>query len=193
MEERSWFYDLMSWFEVPTVLFGDFTFSALILVVLMGTLGLVYFAVRAPKLPQKITAMILCVAVWGMLFVSHVEQLSYPKKLSLTWVKQQGKVGMAVHSAVMRPPKRIYLSLDIAGEPRGFWIPWTKELEKSLGTALEERRKKEGRGTLMFKFEPSEEKERFRFYLMPWPVPPDKDENTRPPEPYRLKRPEQEA
>jgi len=189
MEDSNWFNDLMSRFEVPTVLVGDFTFNLLVAFILLCVVALMYFAVRAPRLGLKLAAAGVAAVMALLLFVSHTEQLSHAKKLSLVWVKNQGERGLRVHHAEMRPPHRIYVLIEVGNAPRNFWIHWTKEMEQSLSQAMSEREQKQGRGTLRLRLESSLEREQFRFYLEPWPAPPPKDDDIVPNVPQRIERP----
>jgi hypothetical protein len=178
--------ELLAYLKVPTVLTGGFTFSALFGMILALLFVLGFMALRGPGLKYKLTAILLVPLIVATTALALVEQLSYPKELARAWLHTQGEAGVAVHYAIVQPPKKVDLWIDLDGQPRAFWLPWTKELEKSLQAALEQSQS--GRnGQLRFRFEPSLEQTP-QFYSLPWPAPPPKDEESPAKKPFRFQQ-----
>lgn len=165
-------------FETPTILVGGFTVNALVLFCLLAFIALAYVATRAPGLKWRIMSVGLAVCGAFLLLVALNEQLSHAKKLSFAWLEEQGEFGVPIHATVIKPPVKIILWIDVGGEPRSFWVVWSESLEKKLQAALEKWRNGRG-GRLMFRFQPSLRESDPEFYLMPWPKPPEKNEEDR--------------
>lgn len=175
--------DILAYLKTPTVLVGGFTITMLVAVVMVLILTLAFLAVRGTGLKYKVSALAIVPLVFVTTAVALVAQLSHPRELSLSWLQSQGESGVAIHASVVHPPKRIHLWIDVDGDPRAFFVAWSKELEKSLQAAR--KKSKDGRkGQLRFRFEPSLEEDP-QFYSMPWPAPEPKDVPKRQ-EPYRF-------
>lgn len=165
--------DLVSSLKVPTLLIEGFTVNAIALVAICIAVVLAGLAVRAPGIRPKVAAVAAVPLLTATIAYAMVEQLSHPKELALWWLKAQGENGVSIHNTIVIPPKWVHLWMDVEGEPRHFFIPWSEDLEQSLRQA---RKEQEGRkGELRLRFEPSLEREP-KFYSMPWPAPPPKDE-----------------
>jgi len=177
------FADMLAHLNTPTVLVGGFSVTMLVGLVMALVFGLAFLAMRGAGLKYKIGAVAIVPVVIATTALALIAQLSHPRELSLSWLRSQGEKGVAVHSSVVHPPRRIHIWIDVNGEPRAFFVKWSKELEKSLQDAR--KKSQQGRkGQLRFRFEPSLENDP-RFYSMPWPAPEPKDVPKKR-EPYRF-------
>lgn len=177
---------LQLYLTAPTVLIEGFSVTSVAAIVVVCMLILAFFTIKLPGLHVKVMTIMLIPVATAALAGAMIEQLSHPKELSEVWLESRGENGLAIHKAIINPPNRIHIWLDIEGEPRAFFVSWSKELEKSLQKAMEESR--DGRrGQLRFRFEPSLE-ERMQFYAIPWPAPIPKDVEPPTSEPYRFEQ-----
>lgn len=162
-------------FSTPTFLAGGMTVNTVVVLLLFSLVALAYLAVRGVGVQYKVAALSTLFAALAFTLISLNEQLSHPKQLSLFWLQQQGEKGVAIHGTVIKPKDKILLWVDIDSTPRNFWIVWSQALEEELQKALEKWQN--GRnGTLRFRFQPSMKEVEPRFYVMPWPKPPEKHE-----------------
>lgn len=165
---------MLDFLKVPTVLVDGFSINTLVALPIAVVVALAYFAMARRGITTKIAAICLATSTLPAFSVAMIEQLSHSKELSLQWLRTQGEQGIVIHKAVIRPPVMIELMIEEDDASRLFHVPWSEELEKSLQDAMEQSQ--DGRkGQMRFRFERSWEKEP-KFYSMPWPAPPSKDE-----------------
>lgn len=110
-------------------------------------------------------------------YVSLAELLSKPKPVSLEWARASVQEATVLGSA-MREGEAIFLWLQMPGtpEPRAYRLPWSLEAAKQLQKAQREAEEK-GTGLAMrLPFEPSWDKREPKFYALPQPALPPKDE-----------------
>lgn len=178
--------DILSGFKVPTTLIDGFTINMIVLAVILGVMLLAYLAMRGPGIRSKIVAFAMIPFIGCAVIYAMLEQLSHPKELSISWLKNQGENGVSIHGTIIVPPRLIHIWIDYDHEPRNFFVPWSKELEESLQAAMEENKDGEG-GDLRLRFEPSLD-ETMKFYSLPWPAPAPKDEPGESEDPLRVEQ-----
>jgi len=164
--------------KVPTILVGGFDLTVLAVLILVVVFLLGFLALRGRGVGPKILTLVLVLLATPTLAVALVEQLSHPKELDLAWLKTLGPRGLLVYGSVSEPPKRVHIWIDIDGQPRAFYIPWSQQTEDSLGQAQQEN-DKAGGGDLRLRaqnFEDSLDDQSPMFYPEPWPAPAPKEE-----------------
>ena len=122
----------------------------------------------------RAAAVVVAVALIGVVGFALVEQLGRPKPVRVEWVQSQGDV--AVLGSRMIEGKAIYLWLGLPGvaEPRAYVLPWSIKVANDLQKALEEAAKSGGEARGELPFERSWEMREPRFYALPQPKLPDK-------------------
>ncbi|MES2006804.1 MAG: hypothetical protein V4436_01710 [Patescibacteria group bacterium] len=163
--------------KVPTVLIGGFDLTVLCVLIFVVVFMLAFLALRGRGRGSKILTVVLVLLATPTLAVALVEQLSHPKELDLAWLKTLGPRGLLVYKSVSEAPVRVHIWIDIDGEPRAFYIPWSQSTEDSLGLA-EEQNESAGGGDLRLSsknFEASLDDQPPMFYAEPWPAPTPKE------------------
>jgi hypothetical protein len=177
--------DLSLYLKVETIELYGLSVSKLLVGALFSVILLALLAVRGRNyFWVKFAAVLILVPGFALaMLIALSDQLSHAKPLPLSWLQAQGEKGiMLVSEPVPRPPKKIELMIELNAESRLFWLPWSEKLEKSLKGARAQRDKHKGRGNMYLKFQPSiEMEEPPEFYFLPWPAPPSKDGDDRPP------------
>lgn len=141
----------------------------------------------------RASAFLLAVLFVPISYASFAALLSKPKPVSLEWVraatKEANVLGSSIHEGAA-----IYLWLQVPGldEPRAYVLPWSREVAQQLQEA---RRKAEEQGTglgMRLPFEHSWDKQQPKFYPLPQPAMPPKDEPDEAP-PLQLQHPSTQA
>ena len=152
-------------------------------------MGVVLFAatssgisVWAPiGLRTKLIAFASAVALIPFGYAAFGTLLSRPKPVSLEWVRASATEAVVL-GATSREGEGIYLWLvlpDVA-EPRSYVLPWSRPLAEQLQEAKREAEKR-GTGLAMkMPFENSLDDREPKFYPMPQPAMPPKDQPERP-------------
>jgi hypothetical protein len=119
----------------------------------------------------------------GYLSLAHL--LSLPKPVALEW--WLGKAPSAtVLGFTMRENEAIYLwlQLDEVPEPRAYALPWNRDLAEQLQTAQREADQNQSQVQMRLPFEPSLDDREPKFYAMPQPALPPKDDQRAAPQIY---------
>lgn len=146
-----------------------------VIIFMIAALGTYFkFRWRAPILA------IFFAAFMGVSYVTLSELIGRPKPVDiLLWgtpdVEEARVVGM-----FFKKNQGIYLLLIYPGQaiPRYFQFPWNDEMAEKLKEAEDARRKEKNQGVLIkYPFQPTHEERKFpEVYEIPWPAPPQKDE-----------------
>lgn len=170
---KALFFDLTT----PVFLPGGLSVNTLTFAVVLALLALALYAVKAPGIKGKIFSIVLVIFVMAVMAFSLVEQLSWPRELSSSWIESRGEKGIIIKYATVDPPKRIYLLVEIDNKPRFFWIKWSEETEKSLAGAMKETKNgREGGIRLRMRRQQNSLETIPEFYSNLWPAPPPKNE-----------------
>lgn len=129
------------------------------------------------RLLPKVAAVALSLAFMPAAYAGLVELLSKPKPVKLEWVNAKAEEA-EVLGASIREGEGIYLWLQMAGvsEPRAYVLPWDRDLAEKLQEALREAERQGGGLRMRLPFEPSLDPQRPKFYALPQPALPPKDE-----------------
>lgn len=114
-------------------------------------------------------------------YSAFAELLSRPKPVALEWANGQTAVA-TVLATTIRENEGIYLWLQYSGqaEPRAYVVPWGRDLAEQLQQATSEA-EQNGTGLMMrLPFERSWDPREPKFYAMPQPALPPKDNGAAP-------------
>jgi hypothetical protein len=133
----------------------------------------------------------LCALGATMLFIpaayaAMVQLLSMPKPATYEW--WHGKADEAtVLGSSMQEGEGIYLWLQLPNvpEPRAYVLPWSRELAEQLQSAQREAEENRSGVQMRLPFEPSLDDREQKFYALPQPALPPKDEVHPPAQVYR--------
>lgn len=135
-------------------------------------------SIWAPRqLAIKLGALSIAALFLPLAYASLAQLLSRPKPVGLEWWHAHAEEATVLSSA-MREDEGIYLwlQLDAVSEPRAYTLPWSRDLAEQLQAA---RRAAEEDGSEMrvrLPFEPSLEDREPKFYALPQPALPPKDD-----------------
>ncbi len=150
--------------------------NQLFIVAALFVLGLAVLAVSAPdRLPRKLVALGLALALLPTGYLAFAELLGRAKPMALEWWLSRAAEATVLGS-VLREDEAIHLwlLLDDAESPRGFVLPWDRELAEALHEA-EEQARENGTGVRMrLPFERSWDSREPQFYALPQPTLPAK-------------------
>jgi len=148
--------------------------------------GLGFVAIWAPRRPLvKFAATGLALAFVPVGYVALADLLSRPKPVTLEWWAARADEATVLGST-MREGRGIYLWLQLAGfdEPRAYVLPWSRELAEQLQKALAEAQENDTQVRMRLPFEPSWDDREPKFYALPQPALPPKDETPHNPQFY---------
>jgi hypothetical protein len=160
--------------------------SQIFLVATALAVGLGFIAIWAPRQPLiKFAATGLALAFVPLAWMAFADLLSRPKPVALEWWAAQAEEATVLGSS-MREGQGIYLWLQLAGfdEPRAYVLPWSRELAEQLQKALAEAEQNDTQVRMRLPFEPSWDDRTPKFYALPQPALPPKDETPHNPEFY---------
>lgn len=150
--------------------------AGLFLLTICLAAALATIAIWSPRrLAVKLVAVAALVLFLPLAWAAFVELLSRPKPAALEWVRAQADEAIVLASSIDEG-QSIYVWLKLAEvpEPRAYVLPWDPELALQLQEAT---RAADGAGIAMrLPFEPSLDDLRPRFYPLPQPALPPKDE-----------------
>lgn len=141
-------------------------------------------AIWSPRaLRVKVGALITSAMFLPLAYAAMSDLLSKPKPVSLEWWHGRADEA-AVLSSTIRENEGIFLWLQMAEvrEPRSYVLPWSQELAQQLQDAMEEARESDSGVRMRLPFEPSWDRDEPKFYALPQPALPDKDELLQSPE-----------
>jgi hypothetical protein len=129
----------------------------------------------------KLIALGATAAFLATIYAAYAQLLSRPKPVGLEWWLAKAEDASVLGSSI-RENQGIYLWLQVEGvaEPRAYMLPWNRELAEQLQTTLREAEDQQGGVRMRLPFEPSLDDREPRFYAMPQPALPPKDQ-THPP------------
>ncbi len=153
--------------------------AAVVLAAVLANVG-----IRAPRrVWVRLGALLVAALFIPVAYASAAALLSRPKPVSLEWVRaateEAAVLGSSIHEG-----QAIYVWLQIREltEPRAYTLPWSRDLAQQLEEA---RREAERQGTGMamrLPFEESWDSREPKFYALPQPQLPPKEEPTSPPQ-----------
>lgn len=135
------------------------------------------------RLPVKLGALVTSCLFLPVAYAALSDLLSKPKPVALEWLNSQTEEATVLGST-MREGKGIYLWLQMANieEPRSYVMPWSQEMAQQLQDAMEEAQEQESGVRMRLPFEESLDNENPKFYALPQPAMPDKNEALQSPE-----------
>lgn len=146
--------------------------------------ALCMMSIWAPRrLPIKLGALVTSCLFLPVAYAALSDLLSKPKPVGLEWWHAQAEEATVLGST-MREGEGIYLWLQMANisEPRSYVLPWSREMAQQLQDAMEEAQEQESGVRMRLPFEPSFDKEEPKFYALPQPSLPEKDDVLQSPE-----------
>jgi hypothetical protein len=154
----------------------------------LASAALASIAIWAPRrLPAKAAALACAAAFVPLGYQGFGDLMSRPKPVDLEWWLGQAEEATVVASR-MREGSGLYLWLELDGvpEPRAYRLPWDRKTAEELQAALEEAQRQGGGAVRMrLPFEPTLDRDEPRFYALPQPAAPPKDEAAPAPEIYQ--------
>jgi len=141
-------------------------------------------AIWSPRaLRVKVGALITSCLFLPVAYAAMSDLLSKPKPVALEWWHGQADEA-AVLSSTIREGEGIFLWLQMADiiEPRSYVLPWSQELAQQLQDAMEEARESDSGVRMRLPFERSWDPDDPKFYALPQPKLPEKDELLQSPE-----------
>jgi hypothetical protein len=147
-----------------------------ITVALAATLGLI--SIAAPRrLAIKVTALATTVLFLPLAYASLIALLSKPKPVDLEWWLTDAAEAEVVASRLIEN-EGIYLWLQLVdvAEPRAYVLPWDRDSAEQLQQALREAERNGSGVQMRLPFEPSLDDREPKFYALPQPALPPKDE-----------------
>lgn len=159
------------------------TLLPLFAVVVALVAGLAVVSIWAPRrLAMKLAALGLALACMPTAYAAMMGLLSMPKPASFEWWLDQAEEATVLGSSI-KEDQAIYLwlQIDSAEEPRAYVLPWNRRMAEELQEAA--RQAEEARSALRMRlpFEPSLDEREPRFYALPQPALPPKDQLDPPP------------
>lgn len=127
------------------------------------------------------TAALFLPAAYG----GFLHLLSMPKPVGLEWWHATADEATVLGSTI-REGEGIYLWLQMDGvrEPRAYVLPWNRDLAEQLQTAQREAEANETPLQMRLPFERSLDEQEPKFYAMPQPQLPPKDQDREAPQMY---------
>lgn len=119
-------------------------------------------------------------------YASYASLLSKPKPVALEWWLNEADEATVLSSSIQENVG-IFLWLQLAEvtEPRAYVLPWSRDLAEQLQSAAREAEEQDGQLQMRLPFEPSLDELDPKFYAMPQPALPPKDQNRPPPKMYQ--------
>ena len=133
------------------------------------------------KFRWKVHLMAIFFAVFmGVSYISLGELLGRPKPVEILFWGTPDVEKAKVLGQFFKKDVGIYLLLIYPGQsiPRYFQFPWNEEMAEALKRAEAARQMEENQGVeIKYPFQPTHEERVFpEVYEIPWPAPPQKDE-----------------
>lgn len=135
------------------------------------------------RLPIKLGALITSCLFLPVAYAALSDLLSKPKPVELEWWNAKAEEATVLGST-MRENVGIYLWLQVAdiAEPRSYVLPWDQEMAQQLQDAMDQAQEQDSGVRMRLPFEPSLDPDEPKFYALPQPAVPDKDEVLQSPE-----------
>ena len=151
-----------------------FLFAITVLVVVMLASGILWSRHRTLV---KVGALLLAVGFLPIGYAAYADLLSRPKPVRLEWFHRHADEATVIGQQ-LREGEGLYLWLQFSGEaePRAYVLPWDAKLAEQLQQAWNTAQKS-GTGVQMkLPFEPTLDTLEPKFYALPQPQLPSKDE-----------------
>lgn len=125
----------------------------------------------------KVFAVAIAALYMPVAYAGFSDLLSKPKPVSLEWARRADNEA-TVLSAIMKEGEGIYLWLRLDGvnEPRSYVLPWDLETAKQLQEAMREAEANQNGLRMRLPFANSLDPEEPKFYALPQPEMPSKDQ-----------------
>ena len=135
------------------------------------------------KLPVKLGALVTSCLFLPVAYAALADLLSKPKPMALEWWHAKAEEATVLGST-MREGEGIYLWLQMAEiqEPRSYVLPWSREMAQQLQDAMDEAQEQDSGVRMRLPFEQSLDPDEPKFYALPQPSLPEKDEVLQSPE-----------
>ena len=154
------------------------TLLPLFAVTILLAAALATLSLWAPRrLAAKLLALLLAMGFMPMAYAAMAELLSKPKPATIEWALA-GAGEATVLGSLAREDEAIYLWLQLADvpEPRAYMLPWSRKLAEQLQEAQRQAAERGSGLRMRLPFEPTLDDREPRFYAMPQPALPPKDE-----------------
>jgi hypothetical protein len=154
----------------------ELTYLFATLAVLTGVMTSI--SIWAPRqLRLKLGALGAAVLFLPAAYAGFLHLLSMPKPVALEWWHASVDEATVLASS-LREGDGIYLWLQLsdASEPRAYLLPWNRDLAEQLQSARREAEQNDTPLQMRLPFEPSLDDREPKFYAMPQPALPPKDQ-----------------
>jgi hypothetical protein len=155
----------------------ELTYLFATLAVLTGVMTSI--SIWAPRqLRLKLGALGAAVLFLPAAYASFLHLLSMPKPVALEWWHAKAAEATVLASTLIEG-EGIYLWLQLSGaaEPRAYLLPWNRDLAEQLQSARREAEQNDTSLRMRLPFEPSLDDREPKFYAMPQPALPPKDQD----------------
>ncbi|WGF86237.1 hypothetical protein [Marinivivus vitaminiproducens] len=152
-------------------------------------------SIWAPRrLSTKVAALGTACLFLPVAYLSFVNLLSKPKPVDLEWWQQHVEE-VDVLGSQIREEEGIFLYIQMpdVSEPRSYVLPWNRDLAEQLQAAMREAEQNGGGLRMRLPFEPSLDDREPKFYALPQPMLPPKDQLPDAPPAQQFDRPGTEA
>jgi hypothetical protein len=164
---------------------SELTYLFATLAVLAGAMtSISIWAPRALRL--KLGALGVAALFLPAAYAGFLQLLSMPKPVALEWWHAHAGEATVVAST-LREGEGIYLWLQLsdAPEPRAYLLPWRRDLAVQLQADSREVEQQGGDVRMRAPFERSYDDRERKFYALPQPAPPPKDQDDPGPQRYQ--------
>ena len=162
----------------------ELTFCFFAVAVLTGLITSV--SVWSPRrLGVKVMALGAAAIFLATIYAAYAQLLSRPKPVGLEWwLAKAADAGVLGSSIRENEGIYLWLQLDGAAEPRAYILPWSRDLAEQLQATLREAEERQSDVRMRLPFEPSLDDRKPKFYAMPQPALPPKDQTHPPAQQY---------
>ena len=124
----------------------------------------------------KAAAVVITMLFLPAAYAAFVGLLSKPKPVEFEWIQREMEEAIVL-GATIREGDAIYLWLQMSGimGPRSYVLPWNTELAEDLQAALREAEENGAGLRMRVPFEPTWDDREPKFYALPQPALPPKD------------------
>lgn len=135
------------------------------------------------RLGVKISALVTTVLFLPLAYAATLSLLSQPKPVHLEWWHAHADEATVLGSS-LREGQGIFLWLQMAdlSEPRSYVLPWDRELAQQLQDALRAAEENGSAVQMRLPFEPTLDNRDPKFYALPQPALPPKEEQDQAPQ-----------
>ena len=147
-----------------------------LLAILAATLGAV--GVWSPRrLSVKVGALLVAFALMGTGYAAMLDLLSKPKPASFEWLLSEAREATVLGNSMVEDEAiYVWLQLDGIVEPRAYRLPWDKRAAEQLQQAARAAAEQQTALRMRLPFEKSLDDRAPRFYALPQPALPPKDQ-----------------